>query len=169
MKLLITTAFMLTISILSFNTNALEVGDEAPCVVLKQMSSSGEEFEDCIREPNVEGQLKVLEFFSATCSACVKNLPKVSALADEFGDTVTFRLVGIDRNEQLLKDFITNYRSLISFDVAFDTSRDAKRAFDVFATPTMFILDENNVVIYKHIGVLRDIDIKNLKELFSTN
>jgi thiol-disulfide isomerase/thioredoxin len=149
------------------NAFALEVGDDAPCVELVNIQADGAESEYCIRQPNVEGQLKVLEFFSVTCSACIKNLPNLTALHNEFGDKVTFRMVSIDRVAQDIRDFVSAKADLINFDVAMDTNRDAKKAYNIFATPTLYVLDSNDVVVYKHVGVLKAKDLKDLKELFN--
>jgi thiol-disulfide isomerase/thioredoxin len=152
----------------SFNSFALEVGSVAPCVELDQISSNASVANYCIRHPNEEGQIRAIEFFSVTCSACAKNLPKFSDLHKKFGDKVTFRLVSVDRSEQAIRDYIIKNDQLINFDVALDVKRDAKKVYDVIATPTLFILDKNDVVVYKHIGVLGEKDIAQLESIFST-
>lgn len=160
---------LLFLGLFSFSASALEVGETAPCVVLEHINADGSETSQCIREANEEGQLKVLEFFSAFCSACKRNLPLFSSLNKEFGEDVTFRLVGIDRNENALRRYRTSNKSLINFQVALDTDRDAKRAYDIIATPTLFVLDENDKVLYKHIGVLGQKDLDALRAIFKAS
>lgn len=153
------------LAFLAPQARALEVGEEAPCVILNHIAADGSESEHCIREPNKEGQFKVLEFFSATCGACARNLPKVSAIAKRVENVATVRLVGIDRSESLLRDYVSMNRNLVQFEVALDTSRDAKRAYDVISTPTLFVLDANDVVRFKHEGVLSDADSAEIERL----
>lgn len=163
-KLMLVCSFLM-----SLGAFAVQVGEQAPCVVLNNISATGAEADYCIREPNVEGQVKLLEFFSATCSACIRNLPIFSALHAELGTEATFRLVGIDRDEDLLRDYVTEKKSLINFDTALDTNRDAKRAYDVFATPTLFVLSADNTVLYRHVGVLRPSDVSKIRKIIKHN
>lgn len=150
---------------LGLNVYALEVGEVAPCVVLNQVQNSGSEREHCIREPNVEGQKKVLEFFQTTCSDCQKNLPYFLALAYDNKEKVTFRLVGIDRSEDDLREFTRNNAQLGDIEVALDIERDAKKAYGITTTPTLFILDAADIVLYKHVGVLDQESIAEIAEI----
>jgi thiol-disulfide isomerase/thioredoxin len=157
----------LSLILLPIVAGALEVGDHAPCVVLNHIAADGMESEHCIREPE-EGtrtKLKVLEFFSAVCSDCHKNLPIFSQLSMDLQGQATFRLVAIDRDESLVRDYIKTERDNIRFEVALDTSRDAKKAYNIVATPTLFVLDAQDTVLYKHQGVLSSKDVENIKDL----
>lgn len=163
-----TLIFSLVTMTMSLSAHALEVGDATPCVVLNQIASNGSEREACIREPNAQGQVKVLEFFSAFCSDCAKNLPKFSSLHSKFGSQATFRLVGVDRSEKALRDYVANHKNLILFETALDTNREALRAFEVTATPTIFVLDAEDRIVYKHVGVLGSQDIEELSKVIET-
>lgn len=149
------------------HAHAVNVGEQAPCVILNHIAPDGSESEHCIREPEGTAKYKIIEFFSATCSACAENLPKVSALAQSTAGRATTRLVGIDRNEALLRDYVSSHRNYIKFEVALDTERDAKRAYDVVQTPTLFVLDDSNNVVFKRVGVLSSSDIANIQNIVS--
>ncbi len=140
----------------------LAVGDSAPCVVLNNVAANGSESEHCIRDPEVAGQAKILEFFSATCGDCTENLPIVSQLAARVKAEATTRLVGIDRSESVMRDFIKNNHQLINFDVALDMNREAKRAYDIVETPTIFVLDAHNKVLYRSAGVLSAAEVEQI-------
>ncbi len=167
MKNLLLSAFAAAAIFGSANAFALGVGDDAPCVVLNQIATDGSESEFCIREPKAPGQLVLLEFFSATCSDCIRNLPIISGFADEIRGRATVRAVGIDRNESLLRNFVGQYRDLLSYDVALDTSRDAKQAYGVVSTPTLFVLNSENKILYKHTGVLSETDLNEIRALIA--
>ncbi len=143
---------------------AAEVGDTAQCVVLDQVKN-GQTTEHCIRDPDVAGQAIVIEFFSITCSACIANIPNIKTLAAELGNSATVRYVSIDRNESAVRDFIQRHD--IKLEVAFDTERTARRAYDIVATPTLFVLNPNNEIIYKHIGTIDSNDINEIKSVVS--
>lgn len=152
----------------AYSASALEVGETAPCVVLDQVQADGSNTEGCIRDViNENHRYTLIEFFSTTCSACAENLPKVSALSEDVQGTTTVRLVSIDRNEANVRTYVNQHRDLINFPVAFDVNRDAKRAYDITQTPTLFVLDRQNVVHYKHTGVLSDADLVHLRQLLS--
>jgi peroxiredoxin len=144
---------------------ALEVGDKAPCVQLDDVQADGSVINQCIRTHQANQQYTLLEFFSTTCSDCAQNLPNVSTLEKEIQGTTTVRLVGIDRNADQTKTYIAAHRDLIQFPVAIDSDRDAKQAYGVVETPTVFILDSNNKVIYKHVDVFSDQDENDIRAL----
>lgn len=147
---------------------ALEVGEQAPCVVLQQIAADGSESEHCIRDPKTPGQKVVLEFFQSNCSDCLANLPNFGALAARFGKDATFRLVGIDRNEASVRKYLMTHAGTIAangIETALDSDRDAKNAYGVTVTPTLFILNDQNVVLYKHTGVLTLADTMTIEQV----
>lgn len=148
----VTTAAVLLTGAAAF---ALEVGENAPCVVLDQ-TQNGVDSSHCIRDPQVEGRPVLIEFFSITCSDCIKNLPNLKALAKSLEGKATVRLVSIDRNEEKVRQFIKANR--IEQEVAFDTDRNARLAYKVNVTPTLFILNQENVISEKHVGILTEMD-----------
>jgi peroxiredoxin len=144
------------VSLSSVSASAVEVGDHAPCVELRDLQPSGETLEQCIRTRPEEKKYLLIEFFTTSCGDCARNLPKLSKLADEISATTTTRLVGIDRDENALRFYIEQHHDLIHFPVAFDTARSAKTAYGVRAVPTMFLLDGDNNVIYRFDDVLTE-------------
>lgn len=77
---------------------ALEVGEQAPCVVLEQKLPDGMMVERCIRDHEATQTYTIIEFFSITCGACAVNLPNVAALGNELVPFATTRFVSIDRD-----------------------------------------------------------------------
>lgn len=150
----------------STNTFTLDVGEQAPCVVLDQQTVSGELVEGCIRDTIDEKQAYTLiEFFSIFCGACNVNLPKVTGLHETLSGKLQIRLVSLDRNIEYVQDYIVKHSDLIKFLLAFDNERRASRAYGIDATPTTFILDKNFNVVYKHVGVFSESDLKEIAHL----
>src|ERR1700756_4846227 len=104
---------------------ALEVGQAAPCVDLQDVQPDGSIINHCIRTRDATQTFALLEFFSTTCSDCIENLPKASALQKEISATTVVRLIGIDRDPAAIKSYINDNRNLIQFPVALDSDRDA--------------------------------------------
>ena len=140
---------------------ALDVGQSAPCVVLDH-TQNGVDSSHCIREPQVEGRPVLIEFFSITCSDCMKNLPRVKALAQALQGQATVRLISIDRDVNKVREYIQANK--IDLEVAFDSNRDARKAYGVSVTPTLFILDQENTIAEKHTGVLSEKDLMQIIE-----
>src|SRR5690606_1330495 len=94
----------------------------------------------------------IIEFSSITCGACVANLPHLLELSKKVKDSATLRLIFIDRNEAAIRNFVNQRRNVLKFPVALDNERQATPSYNIEWTPTMFIVDEQNVIRYKHIG-----------------
>jgi thiol-disulfide isomerase/thioredoxin len=147
-------------------TPGLGVGDHAPCVVLKDIQPDNTEIEQCIRTKPENAKYLLLEFFSVTCSDCQENMPILSKLAYEVSTTSGTRLVAIDRNEAQIRKYLQDTsKTLLHSPVALDIERDAKKAYGVVETPTLFILDKDNQVVFKHSGILSPADVDSIKHL----
>jgi thiol-disulfide isomerase/thioredoxin len=146
------------------SSSGLEVGDTAPCIVLRDVQPDSREVTQCIRNRPENTKYILLEFFSVTCSACIDNMPVVSQLANDVHLSAAMRLVAIDRDEASVRQYIRETpRELMPFPIALDTSREAKRAYGIYATPTLFILNQDNQIVYKHIGTVSPEDVATIK------
>ncbi len=153
--------------LISAPAHALEVGDAAPCVVLEDVQTDGSSIEQCIRTRPPGQKYVLIEFFSITCSACEANLPILSQLSADILGQAQVREVSIDKNRDSILTFLQAKKSLINFPVALDVDRDAKKSYGVTATPTIFVLDENNTVVYKSIGVFSQKQLNAIKSIVS--
>jgi thioredoxin-related protein len=151
---------------------ALEAGDAAPCVVLDGVNASGQAVNGCIRDTVSPGQTHtIIDFFSVFCSTCKKNLPAVAQLTHALATSATVRYVSIDKKKADIENFLKDplNKTHINNPVAFDLERDAKTAYGVVSTPTMFILDANYKIVYKHTGELTQKDIQEITQLVQSD
>ncbi len=144
---------------------ALGVGEKAPCVELNHIAPNGTESVHCIRQPNVEGQFKILEFFQTTCGDCMMNLPNMTELALRTDKVATTRLIGLDRNEKALRDYVNSHGGALHFEVGLDMNREATQAYDVKVTPTIFVLAPDNKVVYRKDDILTAADVQEIEHL----
>ncbi len=145
---------------------AVEVGDSAPCVVLDQIIPNESDMTGCIREPFSNDQdYTILEFSSIFCGDCHKSLPYLSELAEDVNHRATTRMVTIDRNEKMVRRYVSRNRELINFPVALDSMRDAKQSYSVVRTPTYFVLDRNQTILYRKAGPLTNKDVEAIKDI----
>ncbi len=152
--------------------HALDVGDAAPCVILDGVDAAGKNTHGCIRDTiQADHTHTIVDFFSVHCSTCRANLPKVAALTRNLADKATVRYVSVDRSIDEVKQFLAEapFKGQVNNPVAFDVDRDAKKAYGVSGTPTMFILDANYTVVYKHEGKLTADDLAQIQALVRGN
>jgi peroxiredoxin len=142
---------------------ALEVGDVAPAVTLKQLNY-GIESEVSVQVGSKAGQNVLLEFFQTNCSYCRENFPNVVAAEKEAGDKAVIRHIGIDRSEADLRKFADEHSDV---SVVLDNNRLAKKAYEIRGTPTTYIIDASGKIVYHHEGVWEDSEKVKIRELLA--
>lgn len=144
---------------------ALEVGQPSLCVVLQDKQPNGSFKQQCIRTRNHPGQYVFLDFAMPKCEDCLKNLPGVSAFARANRSVLTTRIVALSADKAEINEFIEKNKNLIDFPISFDLRGSAARAYGVDATPTTFVLDPSEKIIFKHVGILTDEDFDKIEAL----
>ncbi len=159
-------SFVLAATLWGPSAFALNVGDTAPAIQLSTLATDGTLSDVNLLSRDLgEQRFTMLEFFSITCGPCVRNLPTYNSLGNEIVPTTKTRLVAIDRDVGAVTEFVNVNRAHVQMPVSFDNNRDALRAYGVRATPTLFILDANQQIIYKHVGTLSAADVSEIRSL----
>ena len=158
----------ITILLSTFSAQALEVGDNAPCVILQHVETNGQTTEHCIRDPKIELKPVVLDFFSIYCHYCIESFPLINKLSDEVAGQATFRAISIDRVEAEIRNFVMTRKDLVMHEVGLDLDRDAKKAYGVITTPTIFVLNSQNQVIFKHEGLVTPPVAEKIKQVIQS-
>ncbi|WP_456384179.1 TlpA family protein disulfide reductase [Persephonella sp.] len=97
-----------------------------------------------------KGKPTVLVFWQVYCHSCKRELPAVSRLAKEYGDSVRFYAVVIGTRDILL---IEEKKMEWGFDLpVLIADYRAKSAFNIFGTPITVILDKDLNIVRKIIG-----------------
>ena len=95
----------------------------------------------------LKGKVGVLVFWSAYCSSCKEEAPKINQLAAEFKEKGV-EVVGINvgesvaRTQEGIEDFEIKYA------VARDEGAHVTKSYGVIGTPTVIFLDKKGVVRY---------------------
>lgn len=163
-KILLAAAILLS----TLSVQALEVGDDAPCVVLEHVETDGQSSDHCIRDPKIESKPVVLDFFSIYCHYCIESFPVLNRLSEDVHGQATFRAIAIDRKEAEVREFIATRKDLITHEVGLDSDRDAKKAYGVISTPTIFVLDQQNKIIFKHEGLVTEAVSQKIKKVIQS-
>ena len=97
--------------------------------------------------------LTVLDFWATWCQPCVRSIPRLVALSKEF-ETRGVNFVGISvdspRNFSKVKPFAASLG--ITYPVLMDPSGELMGELNVFAVPTLLIVDTNMNIVYTHEG-----------------
>lgn len=142
--------------LLSFNAFAYEVGDRVQDIAIPHSTAARSIETKNILAGESTSQFKVIEFFLTTCPICNANRPIFSRLNKEFAGKVLFKLVGIDRpnrrtgQPEALLNYLKAHNSELQFDVGLDYDRAAYGLYEIEETPTLYVINAENVVVYKH-------------------
>lgn len=118
-----------------------QVGNPAPDFQLARMDGAK------ISLADMRGKPAVIVFWSAWCTACKEEAPRINALAAQYGGKGV-RVLGINVKDSIasaesgVKDFG------IKYPVARDSDASVARAYSVRGTPTIIFLDRKGVVRY---------------------
>lgn len=99
------------------------------------------------------GKVVVLEFMRTTCSACISQETHLRELRSKFGSEVVMVTVSVDPvgdSEGVLRDH--RDRNLVGW-IAIRDSANVFREYSVQSTPTIFIIDMNGYIAYRHVGL----------------
>jgi thioredoxin-related protein len=116
-------------------------------------------------KPEVGKKYTFIEFFATTCSICRANRPNLIATEKKHNSNTTFKLVGIDRQESVLRSFFETIKTEVSFPYVLDHKRLAAKVFKVVSTPTTIILDSQGRLLYRHSGLFTDVDYKKFENI----
>ena len=95
----------------------------------------------------------------------------MSQLSKDLASEATVRYVSLERTAKEVTDFLKDpaYSKYVNFPTAFDVDHDAKKAYEVIKTPTLFVLDGNYDIVYKHSGLMTQADLDHIKDLVRDN
>ncbi len=102
----------------------------------------------------VKGEtLTIIDFWATWCKPCLKSIPKLVKLSDEFKSKgVNFVGISIDgpRNLAKVRPFA---RSLgVEYPVLLDTNSEVMGRLGVQAVPSLLIINSENEIVYFHEG-----------------
>lgn len=98
------------------------------------------------------GKVVVIEFMQTTCPACIRQEPNLRELRSKFGGDVVTVIVSVnpaDTDSVLRKHRDEN---LVGW-IAMRDKSEVYTQYSVDSTPTIFIIDRNGYIQYKHVGV----------------
>jgi tetratricopeptide (TPR) repeat protein len=104
-----------------------------------------------LRLGDFKGQVLVLNFWSTTCTGCVKELPYLQRVADKYkgNPDVAFLILSLDIEPQAIPPFLKKHGYTLR--AAYD-QEGVEKAYEVDAMPQTFIIDRSGVIRFRDIG-----------------
>jgi thiol-disulfide isomerase/thioredoxin len=115
-------------------------------------------------------KIVLLNFFTTWCPACKAEIPNLIQLQNSYKNdfvVISVLLEEMKTNEQI-KEFIKEFK--INYEVANspESIELAKNLGGIKSIPTMFLIDRNNMVFQKYVGLvpteMMEVDIKKVLE-----
>jgi len=134
-----------------YNTTALPVDDEvypAPEFTLYTLEGTEVKLSDYL------GKIVILDFWATWCAPCIKSIPDLISIQDEYEDELIVIGISLDQpaTQNNLQLFINNFG--INYPVVLGTYEVLEAYGNIQAIPTSFIIDTEGNIINKHIGLV---------------
>jgi thiol-disulfide isomerase/thioredoxin len=121
---------------------------QEPQFRLRDLDNKWQEYE------NIKGsQLTVIDFWATWCQPCVRSIPLLNEIAEEFETQgVSFIGISIDgpRNQSKVKPFIQSMG--VTYPIIRDVDSELMAELGVSAVPTLLIYDSKGELVYFHEG-----------------
>lgn len=158
---------MSALFLLAMSGKQLQIGDIAPLLNVQPLTGKSVQIE--------KGKVYAIDFWATWCAACLEDLPRVSAVADQLKDKVEFLGINIlddkdvtqskpDTREQQLKrigTFVKNAAPILRFPIAIDDETNSTAykwltASGQTGLPVSFVINRNQQVVW--FGSSRDLN-----------
>jgi cytochrome c biogenesis protein CcmG/thiol:disulfide interchange protein DsbE len=119
------------------------------------------EFRTAENIPFPSNQKQVVVFWATWCGPCKVELARLQNLVENKKiNPQQVLAVSLDENVSMLRDFLknTNY----GFLVVHDTTSQLGQKFNIFGTPTILLIDENNEVQWRTTGISPTLEVRVL-------
>ncbi len=134
------------------------VGSPAPDFELTSLEDEN------IRLSELRGKIVVINFWATWCEPCKFEMPFFEKLYSNPQKQLEILAVNFDEPRQKVQEFAEEYN--LSFPILLDPGASVQEIYRVRGYPTTFIVDENGIIRYHHIGLITGEQIyKYLSEL----
>lgn len=137
--------------------HALDDGDPAPRFSAPSLTDGG-----TVSLANHRGKVVYVDFWASWCGPCLKSLPLLEQLQQEFGSEA-FQVVGVNLDKDPAKGRRFLKKISVSYPSATDPSGKIPETFGLETMPTSYIIDREGVIRHVHRGFRRG-DMDDLRE-----
>lgn len=124
-------------------STGIGVGMVAPSFTLKNLA--GEE----VNLKDYKGKKVMLNFWATWCPPCKEEMPAMEEFYNNESGNVEILAINLDPQNDV-KSFVE--KNHLTFPVLLDELGTTQQTYQVISIPTTFILDEQGLILKKHIG-----------------
>lgn len=133
------------LSMPGFSADNSEIRETAPAFVVSDLAGASKTLGDFPQK------VKIINFWATWCHACKIEIPVLRAIHEKYKDQgVTVIGMSVDQDPNSVVRFVEE--SGIEYPMLVN-AMEAAQSYHLRATPTTLILDENNNVYKKYVGV----------------
>lgn len=130
-------------------TSKIVAGDNMPTFIAQTLSGK------TINTDELQGRPVLLIFFATWCEPCVKELPHIEELRQQYrNDELAILCVGREHSLTDLEQFNKKYN--FTFDIAADPDRKIYALFAEKDIPRNYVIGKNGKVVYKSVGFSKE-------------
>ena len=155
----------------------IQIGSVAPDFLIYPIwhDNSNNVIESAIKMHQLQSEYTLILFWASWCQHCTQALPKIKETINNFNSELAKKnkkiatvAVSLDTDKEKLVKYISEQglQNFINFSEFKGWQSDVVKKYNVYATPTMFLLDSNKKILYKPETVEQLIDNLNI---LSTN
>lgn len=151
----------LALWLVSLPVTALEEGEPAPDFTLPALT--GQNGSEEITLSALRGQVVYVDFWASWCLPCIRSLPEISTLYEQYRDQ-GFEVIAITIDNPLedATEFLEDLDTPLDYRIAADADADVMDAYGVRGMPTSFLVDRDGVIRMIHEGY-RDGDLQRIE------
>jgi len=106
-----------------------------------------------LNSSNWKGKVTLVNFWATWCPPCREEIPDLIKLQDKYKDHL--QIIGVSSDEGSPADvakFAAEHR--MNYPIVMETPELAKAFPGIFALPTTFVIDQDAMIVQKHVGLL---------------
>lgn len=137
----------------------LQIGNKAPSFNIRideQLNPTETQHQKLLSLANIEDKFTLLLFWATWCMHCNEEVPKIGKLVKQFNknnkrNQLKVVAISLDKEPEALISFIrkNNLTHFINYSEYTGWDGEIAKKYNVFATPTMYLLDEDKKIIAK--------------------
>ena len=127
---------------------SVAVGSPAPEFELVKLDNQ------TLKLSELRGKIVVINFWATWCEPCKVEMPFFEKLHQS--DSANLEILGINFDEPTpqVEQFVEEYR--LNFPILLDPGGEVQKLYRVRGYPTTFIVDDNGIIRYHHIGLITE-------------
>lgn len=123
--------------------SGIDTGMVAPTFTLKNLAGEDVSLQD------YRGKKVMLNFWATWCPPCKEEMPAMEQFYKEKSKDVEILAVNLD-SQNNVKSFVQENN--LSFPILLDQNGATQQTYSIISIPTTFIIDEQGLILKKHIG-----------------